>query len=54
MGKGTDWESKILESDVREIRRNVAIPTKGEPGRWKGGRIGENGKIQEKSIKYEG
>lgn len=46
--KGQSGEIKISEAEANEIKRNVAIPMGN--GRYKAGRMGENGKIQERPI----
>lgn len=50
--KGIPGETKMTVSEINEVRRNVAIPIGN--GQIKCGRRGENGKIQEREIKYSG
>lgn len=48
--KNQPGETKMTRAERAEIHRNVCIPIGG--GRWKGGRLGDNGKVAEKPIKY--
>lgn len=47
--KNQPGENKMSRAERAEIKRNIAIPIGG--GKYKAGRIGENGRIQEKAIK---
>lgn len=50
--KGIPGETKMTRAEINEVRRNVAVPIGN--GKIKCGRMGDNGKIEERSIKYEG
>lgn len=50
--RGIHGETRMTQAEINEVRRNRVVPT--GPGTHKCGRMGENGKIQEKEIKYEG
>lgn len=50
--RGIPGETRMTRSEIGEVRRNRVVPT--GRGQHKCGRMGENGKIQEKEIKYEG
>lgn len=50
--KGIPGENKMSRAEIDEVRRNVAVPIGN--GKHQCGRRGDNGKIQEKEIKFDG
>src|SRR3989442_1749531 len=50
--KNTKDENRMTRAEINEVKRNRCVRT-GE-GRWQAGRMGDNGKVQEREIKYSG
>ena len=48
---GNGQKMKTTKAEINEVRRLRVLPYEKPGGGWYGGRMGENGKIQERPVK---